>query len=537
MDGLTALANGAIAASTAPGAWRWWRATHDVHAAQERLWARIRDRNATSAYGRAHGFGRRPALTAIASLPTMCGDDLATLRARWDADHADGPTSEPIVRWLPTGGSGGGRKEVPYTRELLAQFQAGLDPWLWSLYRRHPRLLGGCAYWQITPALRVAGEAADTGDDTEYLGAFRAALTRRVVAVPAGVGAARDLDAFHHATLLHLVRRRDLAFVSVWNPSFLALLLDALPPRAEAIAVALRRAGDARRADALARALAPGAGDPHARDREGRTWPERLWPALAVVSCWADGHAAAPARALAERLPHVAIEPKGLVATEGIVSFPWTAEAHALAITSHVFEFLPDAAPHERRLAHELVRGRDYRVLVTTGGGLYRYVLGDVVRVTGHVNGCPLVRFLGRHDGVVDRAGEKLAPLQVQRAIASALTATGTEARFAMLAPDPRADGTPGYTLFASLDDRGCASASALAAALDEALGANPQYAYARALGQLAPVRVFAIDLAADADALALAHASRTQRLGAIKPPVLDRRDDWAGVLPGGYAD
>jgi len=34
---------------------------------------------------------------------------------------------------------------------------------------------------------------------------------------------------------------------------------------------------------------------------------------------------------------------------------------------------------------HELERGRLYSVILTTGGGLYRYALGDVVTVVGRV--------------------------------------------------------------------------------------------------------------------------------------------------------
>ena len=50
------------------------------------------------------------------------------------------------------------------------------------------------------------------------------------------------------------------------------------------------------------------------------------------------------------------------------------------------------------RLAHELERGRTYSVVVTTGGGLYRYRLGDLVNVVGFEAGCPLLRFVGREE-------------------------------------------------------------------------------------------------------------------------------------------
>ena len=43
--------------------------------------------------------------------------------------------------------------------------------------------------------------------------------------------------------------------------------------------------------------------------------------------------------------------------------------------------------PARRRLCDELRDGADYRVVMTTPGGLYRYDLGDRLRCHGHVDG------------------------------------------------------------------------------------------------------------------------------------------------------
>ena len=45
------------------------------------------------------------------------------------------------------------------------------------------------------------------------------------------------------------------------------------------------------------------------------------------------------------------------------------------------------------RLAHELEEHVQYRVVLTTGGGLYRYQLGDAIEVVGFENQCPLIPF------------------------------------------------------------------------------------------------------------------------------------------------
>lgn len=527
-------ANLAVASSATPGTWAWWTGIHQLRKTQARIWEKIRNRNAMSDYGRQYRFDAKPTLTDLRHLPIMTGDDLVTL-----SQHHRSLTSDPILRHIATSGTSGGRKDIPYTASLLAEFQAGLDPWLASLYVRYPSLLAGCAYWQITPVikedkLQPNPMSEESSDDTEYLGRSRAAIMRQVMAVPNRVAIASNLETFQWQTIQHLGQRRDLTFISVWNPTFLMLLLDAVPSLIGKFVDHLRTTGDDRRASEVQRIFQGWNGDHQQLDADGRTWPERLWPQLRAVSCWADANAAQPAKVLQDRLPHVTIEPKGLIATEAIVTFPWQRDRHVLAATSHVYEFLPDDRPTDQpRLADELEYGRQYRVIVTTGGGLYRYALGDIVEVTGFVRQCPTLRFIGRHDGVVDLVGEKLSPIEVQTAVNAVLNELGAAVRFWMVAPDRYLTGQHGYTLYLQTDAP--LAAKRCSAAIDDRLRQNPHYAYARTLGQLIPIGVFGIDPSANPNSIYVLQRSFSQQLGTIKPPVLDQRTDWSTVFPGMY--
>src|SRR5690606_26082493 len=136
----------------------------------------------------------------------------------------------------------------------------------------------------------------------------------------------------------------------------------------------------------------------------------------------------------------------------------------------------------EIRRAHELEVGRQYEVIVTNGGGLWRYRLGDVVECTGHLAATPTLRFLGRVGVVSDLRGEKLAEPFVAEALRSLWE--GRLPEVATLRAYER-HGQAGYELLVS-GDRGGAP-DELALRLDRVLQANPHYALARRLGQLAP--------------------------------------------------
>ncbi len=506
---------------------RFERALRDPGTVQRRLLKDYLRRNAGTVFGRRHDFAEIDSVAAWQRrVPLALYDDYQSLIERVRRGEPGLLTTEPVTRLVPSSGSTAARKLVPYTRGLLRELGAAIGPWIVDLHRRRPGLSRGRAYWSISP---IEPEDADASsipigfdDDSAYLGGFFQRLVDRTLAVPGKVRHLRDVEAFRYATLLHLLRARDLTLISVWHPSFLTLLLEPLTRRwDELLAEIAGRATpespvtpsrpDRRRAAEL--------------ERLGPESPAALWPRLEVISCWADGHAAGPAAELAESFPGVAIEPKGLIATEAFVSLPF-AGARPAAVCSHFFEFLDD---HNRpHLVDQLVDGGEYSVVVTTAGGLYRYRLQDRVKVDGHLGATPCLRFLAKEDRISDRAGEKLSEGHVAGVFDRLLPATDLGVRFAMLAPD---DG--GYTLY--LETRSPPTPG-LATRLEAGLAENPHYRHCVELGQLAPVRLFRVT--GDAHHVYLDHRRRSgQRLGDVKPAALSPEDGWSRRFDGCYLD
>lgn len=196
------------------------------------------------------------------------------------------------------------------------------------------------------------------------------------------------------------------------------------------------------------------------------------------------------------------------------------------AVRSHFFEFLDDGG--QVRLLHELAPGVEYGVVVTTGGGLYRYRLQDRVRVTGLVQRTPAIRFVGKEDQISDLCGEKLSAGFVAQSLSQVFEAFGLRPQFVLLAPDE----PPGYTLYLEVGNP--VMPEGLADAMETALQHNPHYRLGIQLGQLARVRIFEIEGAA-APLYLERQRQRGQRLGNIKPEVLSREGGWSKVFQGRY--
>jgi hypothetical protein len=219
----------------------------------------------------------------------------------------------------------------------------------------------------------------------------------------------------------------------------------------------------------------------------------------------------------------------------------------ALAIHSHFLEFLPesgaaeptaaegppDGATGRLRLAHELEPGRRYSVALTTGGGLYRYRLHDLVEVTGRYGACPLVRFAGKEALVSDWFGEKLNERHVAQALDETISRHGLHTTFAMVACDDRA-APPAYTLYVESPGSSDPALHRVGADLEAALLQNYHYRYCRDLEQLSSLRVFRIDEGAQTAYVAACRANG-QRLGDVKPVALHPRGGWWRAFHGRY--
>ena len=534
------------ALASLPNALRFHWALRDVNTTQRQVLRRILQNNADAEVGQNHDFATIDSVAEYQRrVPLTTYDDCADEIDRIAAGENGILTSESVRLLEPTSGSSAATKWIPYTDALQAEFQKAIAPWIVDLFRHHPSLLIGSAYWSVSP-VGDRPERTDGGvpvgfaDDSDYLGSTQGALVRSVMAVPASVQQIRDVETFRYVTLLGLLRRADLALVSVWNPTFFTLLLDRLSDWGRRLADDLARG----------RLSPPGALPDPVRAHLEQQWtpaPERaaavrtalnaegarryrqLWPHLKVLSCWADGPAAAPADNLAALLPHANLQPKGLLATEGIVTLPMAdAPGGVPAVRSHFFEFLP-ANGGDPVLLNDLKTGTRYDVVITTSGGLYRYQLRDRVEVVDRWHGLPCLHFVGKTDQVVDRFGEKLNGRHVQRVLDDAFAEQDLDPVFAMLAPNNREP--PGYTLF--LETVAPDSVLRELARLVEArLRDNYHYDYCRKLSQLAPLRLFRVTGDAQDTYLDRCVASG-QRAGDVKPTALHAATDWATHFNG----
>jgi GH3 auxin-responsive promoter len=408
------------------------------------LLAKIR-RNANSDFGRDHAFSNICTVQDFRRRQPIAGYDehhpyiKRVLNGEVTALFAPGTR---ILMFAMTSGTTGTPKRLPITEELFHEYASGWKIWGAGVYGDHLDLMNKqtlqlSSDWQQfhapsgVPCGQISGLAATT----------RPWITQRMFLLPRTISQIHDPAAKHYASLRFALACKDVGMVVTANPSTLiefarradrekeSLIRDIydgslscdLPEhvrRTLARKILSRNPQRARELDRLA-------------SQHGRLLPRHAWPGLKVLAVWMGGSVNVYLSQLPEYYGEVELRDHGLSASEGRMTIPISpgTSAGLLDFYHHYFEFIP-VEEHDRARptvleGHELVEGRDYYIVMTTSGGLYRYDIQDVVRCVGFVGQAPLIEFLNKGKNFSNLTGEKLSEHQAIRAVKKSFAELG----------------------------------------------------------------------------------------------------------------
>lgn len=415
-----------------------------------------------------------------------------------------------VLMFAMTSGTTNRPKTIPVTRESLSDYREGWTIWGILSFDAHYEILRR----GLRPILQVASDWREMttpggipcGAITGLTAHMQNPLVRFTYCMPYAGSRIKDIEAKYYVALRHSVHRNLGATIAA-NPATL---------------LAIARLGD-REKETLIRDLANGTIDakwniskeirqdlpPWSKwkrkaaarrleaivERTGRLLPKDYWPNLCFLANWTGGTMGAYLRGYPEYFGDRPIRDVGLIASEGRMTIPVDdgTPAGILDIRHHYFEFIPeDQAEREQPdtvEATELVEGRQYFILPTTAGGLYRYQIHDLVRCVGFHGKAPLIEFLNKGAHFCSLTGEKLSEFQVVAAVAEAQRTLGLHLRSFLLLPtwgEP-----PFYTLLVEETDvADSAAAQRIAEEVEaELLRRNVEYDNKRATLRLGPVR------------------------------------------------
>ncbi len=465
-------------------------------------------RNKDSDFGRDHAFASiRTAADFRARVPVRTYDEHRPYINRVLAGDVTAlfPGGTKVLMFAMTSGTTGEPKRVPITAELFREYKAGWFIWAGGVYGDYPKLvlkksLQLSSDWQQyrapsgVPCGQISGLAAST----------RPRIGQYMFLPPPATTRIHDAASKHYATLRFALATRNIGSIMTANPSSLVEFARRANRDCESLvrdihdgtlscdiptevrrtltrSINKRRPRRARELERLA-------------NSHGALLPKHAWPGLSVLAVWTGGSVGVFLPQLPELYGKVAVRDHGLSASEGRMTIPLAngTSAGLLDFYHHYFEFVPveehgTASPVVLE-AHELEKGRDYYILLTTSGGLYRYDIHDVVRCVGFRGEAPLLEFLNKGKNFSNLTGEKLSEYQVVRAVEKSFAELTLPIDFFAVAPVM--EGQPRYVLL--LEPKYCSGREAdLAARVQANLEQiNEEYAAKCASGRILPVAV-----------------------------------------------
>lgn len=145
---------------------------------------------------------------------------------------------------------------------------------------------------------------------------------------------------------------------------------------------------------------------------------KRVWPNINLVLCTTTGSMEMYHKALKSKyLRSVPTYSPIYGASEGLLGvnlYPDRDESlYCLIPDAQFFEFIPQANMDDKSpetlLLHQLKKDGVYEVVVTNGSGLYRYRMGDVIKVREFFNELPVIEFQYRQGQILNLHGEKIS--------------------------------------------------------------------------------------------------------------------------------
>lgn len=374
-------------------------------------------------------------------------------------------TSERAIAFFKTSGSLSKPKLVPVTNSLMREKVSAFATFWGQVYEHYPAIKDGAMVSNFSDA--SAAESTEAGIEITSESGFWARRGRSLHSIkrwplPAEIRLISDPSARLYATA-RLLLQGELNCIMCLNPSTLLQFCRTIELHADELVDGLLSGGWGNRKESIQHVLESEVGHqlaqhlrqaPEASDRLGsaitstaKVRIKDLWPELDLVICWCSSVVQPYLVHLAPYIEGVAVRDYITQSSECMMAIPLEdgRSGGVLAYQSHFFEFIPESEADQDApstlFSWQLEEGERYELVVSTGGGLYRYRMGDCVRVTGFQGATPIIEFLYRLGKTSSMTGEKLTEFQVLDAATAASRDTGIEPEeflcFPMTRPTP----------------------------------------------------------------------------------------------------
>ena len=371
-------------------------------------------------------------------IPVHTYEDLRNWIEEQSRSNSNALLASPFVMFNQTSGSTAKPKWIPVTQKTLDGLKNSQQMSTWLQYKYAPEAFEGHILGIVSPAEEgMTDWGIPFGSASGHFYKNMPRIVKKKYVVPHSVFEVKDYQVKYYLILLLALQHKDITYFGSANPSTFLQLNKMLQERKDDLLSDLQsKAPNAvkskiseRLYERVSNLMNP------SKDRlaelkelfqKDDSSIKHFWPHLKLVVTWTCGSCGIALKAALKLMPeNIKVVDPGYLSSEfrGSVTYDYSSQAGLPTYKDHFFEFMLkedwDSGLSNFLLLHELEKGKDYYVFITTPAGLWRYNMNDIIRVIDYLNDCPLISFQQKGNGACNITGEKLYESQVIEAFQS----------------------------------------------------------------------------------------------------------------------
>jgi sterol desaturase/sphingolipid hydroxylase (fatty acid hydroxylase superfamily) len=413
--------------------------TKDVERIQKVLLKKLLSENANTKFGLQHKFENIQSIGEFQSkIPVHTYEDLRSWIEEQSVCKEEVLLSNPIVMFNQTSGSTAKPKWIPVTQETLYGLKNSQQLSTWLQYTYAPEAFEGHIMGIVSPAQESMSEfGIPVGSASGHFYKNMPQIVKKKYVLPHEVFEVKDYQVKYYLILLLALQHKDITYIGSANPSTFLQLNNILKERKDDLINDLRAKSPLsvqseipkRLFERVSKLLNP----TKERIEEVNELLQmksseikHFLPHLKLLVTWTCGSCGIALQAALKLLPeNIKVADLGYLSSEfrGSVTYDYSKQSGLPTYKDHFFEFVLkdewENGESNFKLLHQIEKGHDYYIFITTPSGLWRYNMNDIVRVTGFLNQCPLITFQQKGNGACNITGEKLYESQIIEAFQS----------------------------------------------------------------------------------------------------------------------
>ncbi len=339
-----------------------------------------------------------------------------------------------------TSGTTGKPKYLPVTMDVQQSFLFGQQCLSFSLYLKEPRYLEGEVFSIVglEEEEKINGHWSCGSMSGKLFSLAHSSIKKKQI-FQTEIATLKDSDKkFFYLAALALLSPATTFFASP-NPSSFLKIFETINAKRDQLTLLIAAGTDPliqKHKAKFKRAL-------KLLEQKNQLTAIEVWPQLHLMTMWKEGSCSYLIPQVRKLLgTKTQLCELGFIASEFYATTPIdeNTDQQIPTLLDHFFEFIErdayDRGVRETRLVHQLEMGTEYYLIITTKGGLYRYFINDLVRVSGFYQQAPIVSFSQKGKGVTNITGEKLSEKQLVQFFEKYNSTTESKVQFFMTIAD-----------------------------------------------------------------------------------------------------